>query len=68
MDGRATPEIWEGEGCRAIAPVIGSEEGEQRRILRDGQGLATAQGPASRLKVEASHHDFANKRIHKEKK
>src|SRR5258707_15207068 len=60
-DRRPPAQIGKRERADAIAAVGGSEKGEQRRVLADGQYLAVGKRPAPGGEVAGKRHDLAKK-------
>src|SRR5829696_8866849 len=58
-DAEAAPQVREAEGGLAVAAVGGAQQGEQRRVLRDGEELALAEGPAAGREGAGEEADLA---------
>src|SRR5580700_9496576 len=63
LDTGVALEVGQSKGGRSIAAVVGAEEREQRRILRDGQYLSIAGRPADGREVKSKDPDFAEIRV-----
>src|SRR5580698_11591833 len=63
LDAGVALKVGQSKGGRSIAAVVGAEEREQRRILRDGKYLPIAGGPAYGREVESKDPDFADIRV-----
>ena len=59
---RAPLEIRQAEGANPVATVRGSEQREERGVLRDREELAVAKGIVLRGKVARKHSDFCDER------
>ena len=58
--GRGQPEVGQAESGAAVAAVDGAEQAEQGVVLRHGQELAVAEGPAAGGEVTGEHPDLAD--------
>jgi hypothetical protein len=63
LDTGVALEVGQGKGGRSIAAVVGAEDREQRRILRDGKQLPIAGSPAKGREVKSKDPDFADIRV-----
>src|SRR6478609_1427743 len=60
-DGRAAAQVGEREGGLAVAAPGGAEEGEEGRVLRDGEKLSVGRGVAIGDEVAAELNDLAQR-------
>src|ERR1700719_2092844 len=58
LDTGVALEVGQSKGGRSIAAIVGAEDREQRRYLRDGKALPIAGCPAYGREVESKNPDF----------
>ncbi len=64
VDGRTAAQVGQGERALAVSPISGSNESEQRVVLRDRQNRAIAILPAHGRKRKTDQPQFTDVRAH----
>jgi hypothetical protein len=60
MERRPAAQVGKTKCGLSVSAIGGTQEREERGVLRDGQKLTTAEGPTSRREVEPDDRDFGD--------
>jgi len=63
VKGYTAAQVGQRKGCLAVAAISGAKQREKRLVLINGQKLAIAHGPVSRIETKAKDFYFRQERL-----